>query len=842
MASIKMDSSPVKNLLTVPDNLNDLLSDEVIVLQQKYGKNTFRFKKEHRFLNILWDIVREPMFILLTIACSLYFILGEINEGIIMAIAMMIVTAISLYQEVKSSRAMRALKQLTEPKTPVIRNGKEQLINSEDLVPGDIMLLEEGMRVPADALILQQNDLSIDESIMTGESLPVDKNEIDGHNILFQGSTINSGKCIARATSIGNNTTLGKIGKSIAGYSAPKTVLQVEVNKFVRRLALFGLTAFIVIFLVNYLHYSEITTSLLFALTLAMSAVPEEIPVAFSSFMALGAYKMSRSGIISRQPQIIENLGAMTVLCLDKTGTITENKMQIRSVYSFEDDTLINFSPGKKLQDNRLLFYGMLASELNPFDSMEKAICEAWDLSASSDQHKPIKMVHEYPLQGQPPMMTHVYQLEGNMIAAAKGSAERIIEVCKLDDVAKHKITTYINTLATNGYRILGVASCIHAGPELPDNQDDFEWQFQGLLALYDPPKKNIPEVLKKIYDAGINIKLLTGDYPETAISIAQQAGIHNPLRYSTGQKVMTMTAEALQLEVKTVHVFARLFPEAKLKVINAIKANGDIVAMTGDGVNDGPALKAADIGIAMGKKGTETARQASDLVLTDDNLDKITIAIRQGRKIYSNLVKAIRYIISIHIPIILTASLPVILGWAYPNIFTPIHVIFMELIMGPTCSIFFEKEPIEESIIQSGPRSRGAGLFTMEDLLISIVQGIMITAGLLILYYIYMKNGHSIEETRTVVFTTLILSNVFLTFASRSFRRTMYYTSRYRNPLAVVILVASVVFLILLHFVPTVRNLFGLVPVTAFDFWLSFAVAFASVMWFEVYKMNLNK
>jgi Ca2+-transporting ATPase len=579
----------------------------------------------------------------------------------------------------------------------------------------------------------------------------------------------------------------------------------------------------------------------LFALTLAMSVVPEEIPVAFSSFMALGAYKMSRSGIISRQPQIIENLGAMTVLCLDKTGTITENKMQVRAIYNFEEDNLTQLSPDTNLHDNRVLFYGALASESQPFDSMEKAIWESYNLQASTDRHDNRRMVHEYPLQGRPPMMTHVYQMGGITIAAAKGGAERVLDVCKLNDMDKNKATALTRTLAAKGYRVLGVASCIHTEPDLPASQDDFKWHFEGLLALYDPPRKNVSGVLQKLYAAGIDVKLLTGDYPETALSIAQQTGFLNPLRFTTGDKVMAMSPDALQLELKTTHVFARMFPEAKLKVINAIKAKGDIVAMTGDGVNDGPALKAADIGIAMGKKGTETARLASDLVLTDDDLDKIPVAIQEGRRIYSNFIKAIRYIISIHIPIILTASVPVILGWTYPNIFTPIHVIFMELIMGPTCSIFFEKEPLEGNIM-AGPRSRGAGLFTLEDLLISIMQGVTIATGILILYYNYMKTGRSIEETRTVVFTTLILSNVFLTFASRSFTKTIYHTIRHKNPLAPLVLIASIVLLILLHFVPPVQDLFKLVPISSFDFWLSFVVSFASVMWFEVYKMHLNK
>ena len=397
------------------------------------------------------------MFILLVIACSLYFILGEVGEGVLMAIAMVIVTAISLYQEVKSSTALDALKQLTEPRVTVIRNGQQEVISDEDLLPGDIMLLEEGMKVPADAMIVQSNDLSINESIITGESLPVEKN--GDQNFLYQGTTINSGKCIAKVTAIGNKTVLGKIGKAISGYHPAKTLLQLQINKFVRRLALFGLAGFFIIFLVNYLHYRQFATSLLFALTLAMSAVPEEIPVAFSSFMALGAYKLSKLGIISRQPQIIENLGAINVLCLDKTGTITENKMEVKTIYDFGTDTIIDIDDNKTQQN--VLYYAVLASESDPFDPMEKAIWDAYNTSGDNRLQK-IKMIHEYPLEGRPPMMTHVYDIENKTIVAAKGGAERIISICKLDEPDEKKVSQHVHELANNGYRVLGVASAVH--------------------------------------------------------------------------------------------------------------------------------------------------------------------------------------------------------------------------------------------------------------------------------------------------------------------------------------------------------------------------------------------
>ena len=824
------------------ENIEGLSHDQVILLQKQYGRNRLKVDAEYRLLRIIWNIVREPMFILLAIACALYFILGNNSEGIIMAVAILFVTAISLYQEVKSSRALQNLRQFVQPGVMVIRDGKEQQITIEELVPGDIMLLEEGMKVPADAAVIQSNDLSLNESIITGESLPVDKYETEGHDQLFQGALINSGKCIARVTTTGNKTVLGKIGKEVAGYNPPKTLLQLQINKFVRMLALFGLIAFCIIFLVNYLHYSQFTTSLLFALTLAMSAVPEEIPVAFSSFMALGAYKMSKLGIISRQPQVIENLGAVSVICLDKTGTITENKMELKTIYDFDADELIDMDNDGQLKNKDILQFGMLASEFNPFDPMEKAIWEAYNLHTPASEQVSMKMVYEYPLEGRPPMMTHVYEGKSGRIVAAKGAGERIIAACKMDDNTASKVRRNMQKLAAKGYRVIAVAGALQTEIELPVLQDDFNWQFKGLLALYDPPKKNIHDVVKNINSAKIEIKLLTGDYPETAIHIAGEVGILNPLRCVKGEEVMDMREDELKQAVKQTFVFARMFPDAKLKVINALKANGEIVAMTGDGVNDAPALKASDIGIAMGSKGTETAKQVSELVLTDDNLEKIVIAVREGRKIYSNLLKAVRYIIAIHIPIILTASMPVILGWSYPNIFTPVHVIFLEMIMGPTCSIFFEREPVEDNIMLSAPRKTKEGLFAIDELLISIVQGLFITAGVLFLYYFFMNGGRSLEVTRNAVFTTLILSNVFLTFASRSFTRTMYYTSKYRNNLAPLIVIVSAAFLFLLHFVPAVSKLFALAPITLREFVLCLIVAFASVMWFEVYKMIFKK
>ncbi len=789
--------------------LHGLTSAEAAARLGQYGKNIFRIKQPPRFLIMLWSMVREPMFLLLLAACLLYFILGSISEGMLMLGAILLVSAIEIFQEARSNRAMQALKQFTAPRARVIRDGGFQEVDTELIVPGDLLVLSEGDLVQADGTLLLANDFTINESVVTGESLPVAR---DANHQIFRGTQVNTGYGVAKVTATGNETELGKLGKKVSETANPETIIQQQTRGYVKRLAVFGLLAFAMVCILNYIRTSAWAESLLMGLTLAMAAIPEEIPVAFSSFMALGALYMSRRGIIPRRPQVIENLGAINVLCLDKTGTITENIMEVSDVLG-----------------EKALYYAALASEKHPFDSMEKAILKAYGRPVDD-------MIHEYPLGGRPPMMTHVYEISGVITAAAKGAVERITRVCKLDDKKNAEITAYANRMAEKGFRVLGVASAVHTGGEFPAEQDDFNWQFEGLVSLQDPPRKNAREVIEMLYRAGISVKLITGDYLATARYIARETGIRELENAESGEAVMAMSNTELEEKVKTVNLFVRMFPDAKVRVVEALKNAGNITAMTGDGVNDGPALKTAHIGIAMGKKGADIARMAADLVITDDNLANIGVAIQQGRKVFTNLRKAIRYIISIHIPIILTATLPLILGWAYPNIFTPIHVIFLELIMGPTCSIFYEREPAEENLMERPSGGAHTSLFEKRELWISVVQGLMIAAGVLGLYWYYMPD-YSLEATRTIVFTTLVMANIFLTFANRSFSENFFHTIRYKNNLTPVVLIASVLFLSVIHFIPAVRDLFGMTQITLKDGLICLGTAFISVAWFEVYK-----
>lgn len=757
-----------------------------------------------------------------------------------MTVAIVLVAAISIYQEARSTQALRALRKFTQKLVTVVRDGVRKKIPVEDIVPRDIVALAEGDKVPADGIILQENDLTVNEAVITGESFPREKQATEGMNMLLQGTTINSGSCIARISATGNKTLLGQLGRSLDVYQPFRTLLQQQIDRFVKMMAIFGFAIFLLIWLINYARSGELAQSLLFSLTLAMATVPEEIPVAFSSFMALGALHMAKLGIISRQPQIIESLGAVSVICLDKTGTLTENRMEVRMLYDEKTSQSYDLSKKSDPQPFDALTYAMLASERDPFDMMEVAIHDLWWSLKSRPNISDFQLVHDYPLHGRPPMMTHVFRdaRNNNTIAASKGAIERILAVSAFGNETMAKIKQYTDLWSQKGYRLIGVASAVVDG-KLPERQDDFKWKFEGLLAVSDPLKINTRMVFSELYDAGIGIKILTGDHPLTTVNIAKQAGMKGPINVLEGSEIMKMTDDDLKRHVADTQVFARMFPDAKLKVIEALKADGEIVAMMGDGVNDGPALIAADIGIAMGKRGTDIARQAADLILTDDNLDKLVEAVRQGRKIFNNLHKALRYIISIHIPIILTAILPLLLGWKYLNIFTPIHVIMLELIMGPTCSIFFEKEPVEDDFMLQPPRKRSTGLFTSDEFITSTVQGVIIAAGVLILYRAIM-DSHSLGQVRAIVFTTLVIANMLLTFTNRSFTENIFKTSRYRNLMAPWIIIVSTVFLFIIHLLPAARSIFGFEVVHYTDILLSAGVAIVSVIWFEVYKTNL--
>ncbi len=815
-----------------------LSNDAVLKSRKSHGKNILDYKKESSFLNALKSILKEPMIILLAVASSIYFISGNAGDGIFLALAIVLVASISLYQDAKSQNALEKLKNLTQPNSKVIRNGALIEIHSHDLVIGDSLMVEEGNIIPADATITHSNDFSVNESILTGESLSVFKDADKLNNKIFTGTTVASGLAIATIIEIGNQTALGKIGKSLEAIKKEKTPLELQINNFVKKMSILGGITFLLVWGINFLKSYDVLDSLLKALTLAMSILPEEIPVAFTTFMALGAWRLMKIGVVVKQMKTVESLGSATVICVDKTGTITQNKMSLAKVFTLKTGKVSVANSKLEASEKELITTGMWASEPIAFDPMETALHEAYSNLGIPDERPNYAMVHEYPLDGKPPMMTHLFENKtGNRIIAAKGAPEAFFEISNLTLEDKNLIKETVKNLGNEGYRLLGVATAHFQGQQFPDIQQDFKFDFKGIVAFYDPPKENIGAVLQDFDKAGITIKLVTGDNLETATAIAKQIGFIGYEKCMSGDELMQLQDTELQEKVKTTQVFARMFPDAKLRIINALKANNEIVAMIGDGVNDGPALKASHFGIAMGKKGTEIAKEAASLILVDDDLSKMIDSIAMGRKIYTNLKKAIQYIISIHIPIILTVFIPLALGWIYPTIFSPSHIILLELIMGPTCSIIYENEPLEKNTMLQKPRPFTATFFNFKELMTSIIQGLAITLAALSVYQYAVGEVYNESVTRTMVFMVLIFANILLTLVNRSFYFSVLTTLGYKNNLVPLIIGITLLLAALLLFVPPLTAFFQFESLNIFQLSISIGAAMVGVLWFELVK-----
>lgn len=825
-----------ENVTDKKNSFKGLSDEEVKHYREIYGKNILTGTKGKHWIEIMKGLIKEPMIFLLIIVCTIYFLSDQLTEGIIMLVAIFIVAGISFYQEFRSGKALEALKKLNQPFSNVIRNGINISIRSEEIVVNDILMIEEGQIIPADAEVIESNDLSVDESIITGESLPVDKSK--SRRDLYYGTLVTSGWGYCKVTDVGINTKTGKLGIIIEQITKEKSPLQIQLGKFVNLMAAGGIFAFVFVCVYNFILTGDFIQSLMHGLTLAMAVLPEEIPVAFSTFMALGAYHLIQNNIITKQPIVVESLGSATVICLDKTGTITENKMQVVKLFDFKSEKEIKIDAGISIPSSfhELIEYAMWASETIPFDPMEKAIHECFNNSGNPNDTSRYEMIHEYPLSHH--VMTHIHSFGEKIVIACKGAPETIFEYAELNDSEIISLLRIINGMAEEGLRVIAVAKGKNLIDHFPEDQSRFCWEFLGLLGLEDPPKKNIKKVISDFYKCGIKVKMLTGDFPLTAKSISEQAGILNTEKVLTGKKVMEMTIEELKEYVSTINIFARVFPEAKLRIIEALKSNGEIVAMTGDGVNDGPALKASHIGIAMGQRGTETAKQSASLILVNDDLSNMVTAISYGRKIYSNLKKAFRYIISIHIPLISVVTLPLMLGLKFQNIFSPVHVIFLELVMGPTCSIAFENEPAEKYLMSEKPRMNTSVLFKFNELFLSVVQGLMITAGLLFILIYSGNRQYDESEARTLVFTTLVLSNIFLTLTGRSDNYTILKTIFYKNTLLYFIIGITLLLLVMSLKAEPVMKIFEFTLISASDFLMCVITAFVSVIWIEFVKL----
>ncbi len=824
--------------INIPESIRGLNEKEVLTAREKWGSNEQRFVFKDKWWHFIFDIVKEPMLILLIAVAVIYFILGQLDEAWFMVAALIAVSGISIYQDRRSGKALEALKKLNEPLSKVLRNGHVKQIATSEIVVGDLIIAEEGSTINADGVIVHSNDFSVNESSLTGEAYSVFKSATSEDSKVYSGTMVASGLALYEANNIGTKTRIGQLGASLADIREEATPLQKQISRFVKIMAIFGVLVFLLVWIINFWQSKELLDSLLKGLTLAMSILPEEIPVAFTTFMALGSWRLMRQGIIVKKTRTVEALGSATVICTDKTGTITENKMSLKAIYAHRNNKLYENENWNEAEEVDVIEAAMWASEPIPFDPMEKTLHRIYQETTATDNRRSYQMVHEYPLEGKPPMMTHVFEnADGQRIISAKGAPEAIINASELSPQEKKDLNKIIESLAVKGYRILGVATAEMKGNNYPEKQESLPFHFKGFVAFYDPPKDNIREVFNDFKEAGIVVKIITGDNALTTKAIARQAGVPDAENVINGEELMRMDETAMTKTIHDTTVFTRMFPEAKLAIVNALKKDNQVVAMIGDGVNDGPALKASHIGIAMGQKGTEIAKSAADLILVNDDLNKLVDAVASGRRIYTNIKKAVQYIISIHIPIIFTVSLPLFLGWIYPNIFTPVHVIFLELIMGPMCSIVYENEPMEKNTMQQPPRQMSSTFLTWKEMRISILQGIIISAGVLFIYQYAVQNGASESLTRSMVFSTLVIANIFLSLVNRSFYYSFITTLKNRNPLMLVVNLLTIILLIIILNIPVVADFFNVEALSSKQLLIVTLTSAFSVLWIEGWK-----
>lgn len=779
-----------------------------------HGYNELPSAGPKKIWHIALEVMKEPMFLLL-IGCSvLYMILGDYREGIIMLSTISIIIFITFYQYQKTEKALDALRKLSSPHALVIRDGKEVKIAARELVPEDIIIVNEGDRIAADAIVIDAVNLTVDESLLTGESIAVTKSiqadAYDTKSLIFSGTLVVQGKGMAKISATGINTQFGKIGTSLQGIEQTQTRLQSEMKVLIRNLFIIGAFISIGVVLAFYFSRGNFIQSLLNGLAAAMAILPEEFPVVLTVFLALGAWRLSTKNVLTRDPSAIETLGSATVLCSDKTGTITQNKMDVAELYDGS-----NVYHKSSFGDNEdfikdLVVAAHRASQKNSIDPMEKAIGQTHEtiLSPDSSGHKLIK---EYPLSRELFAMTRVieHDSDNSITVSAKGAPEAIFSLCKLSEKEIIKHLAEVNRMAEQGYRVIAVANAPLPEKELPDTQYEFEFSFLGLIGLEDPIRPEVPAAIKECYEAGIKVIMITGDFPATAKNIASQIGLASLGEMITGDELKTISDDELRKRIGNTTVFARVIPEQKLRIVTALKANNEVVAMTGDGVNDAPALKAAQIGIAMGKKGTDVAREASSLVLLDDNFASIVSAIRSGRRIFDNLQKAMSYILAIHIPIIGLTLIPAFIT-SLPLLLMPLHIVFMELIIDPVCSIAFESEQEEKNIMKRLPRKPDEQFFGPKKILYSVFEGLLLLAMVGIVYYISINEGHSEGEVRAITFSSLIIGNVFLVLTNLSKTRSFLAAITERNLAVIFIILAALTLLYFIISIPSLQHIFS--------------------------------
>jgi len=830
------------------------------------GPNALSGRQRRSLLSIAAETVREPMFLLLLAAGTLYMVFGDLQEGLTLFGFVLVTVALTLYQEGKTERAIEALRDLTSPRALVVRDGQPQRIAGRDVVRGDLLKLSEGDRVPADALLVSADGVQADESLLTGEAVPVGKRVAQPAELaaavkaetkdriapggddlpgVYAGTLIVQGHALALVTATGARSEIGRIGTALGTVEKERSPLQKQTARLVRNLALLALALSLVLVLVHGLVKGDWLQAVLAGIALAMAMLPEEYPVVLTVFPALGARRLSKEGVLTRRINAIETLGATTVLCSDKTGTLTGNRMTVTHLAAggvgLDERLALDSLADGKLPEvfHALVEVAILASVVDPFDPMEKAFHQLGErfLTDTEHLHRDWRLVQTYALGPALRAMSHVWAAAGDgaQTVAAKGAPEAVMDLCHLDDAQKARIAGVVEELAAAGLRVLAVARGGFTGQAWPASEHDFDFEFLGLLGLADPVRPEVPAAVAECRAAGIRVVMITGDYPATARAIAHQAGLAGREGdVLTGDEIATLGDEALRERMATVSVCARIAPEQKLRIVQALKTRGDIVAMTGDGVNDAPALRAAHVGVAMGARGTDVARESASLVLVDDNFAAIVRAVRLGRRIFGNLRKAMSYILAVHVPIAGMAMLPVMFGW--PALLYPMHIALLELIIDPACSIAFENEPAESDVMQRPPRDAAAPLFGGATLWLALLQGLGVLA-MVIGAFAWASPRIPEPEARAFAFATLVMGNLALILSNRSTTRSLWATLRTPNRVLWAVVGLALALLLAALYVPWTVGVLRFAPLPAHELAAACGLGLLSVVWFEGIK-----
>ncbi|MDE2260664.1 MAG: cation-translocating P-type ATPase [Betaproteobacteria bacterium] len=833
------------------DDFRGLDAHTVSTLQASDGPNALPQDAHRTLFAIALEVLREPMFLLLLGAGSIYLVMGNPHDALTLLGFVVIIMFVTIVQERRTERTLDTLRDLSSPRALAIRDGEPVRIAGRDVVRGDILVLVEGDRIPADGVVLQAHDLAADESLLTGESVPVSKVPRiigqalpDKNDEVFAGTLLVRGQGLMRVTAIGVHSRMGRIGRSLMNVTLESSPLQREMGRLTRRLAWLGFGLCLMLSALYLVLRGGWQEGLLAGITLAMAILPQEFPVILIVFLALGARRISRHQVLTRRLNAIETLGQATVLCVDKTGTLTQNRMaltalcvegQMLEVAGLDRDALPETY-------HALLEYAVLASEIEPHDPMERAFhLFARDYLANTEHlHPDWELVHEYELSPELPAMSHLWRTQEGQhpIVAAKGAPEAIADLCHLPDLMRREMARHAERMADQGLRVLGVARAIHRGQQWPEIQHDFDFQWVGLVGLSDPLRPEVPLAVAQCRRAGIRVVMITGDHPRTARAIAASAGIDHRW-VITGAELAGWTEAEVALHLKQASVFARVTPTQKLALVEALKAQGEIVAMTGDGVNDAPALKAAHIGIAMGKRGTDVAREAAALVLLEDDFVAIVTAIGLGRRIYANLRQALIYTIAVHVPTIGLSMLPLLVG--LPLVLTPVHIAFLELVIDPACSIVFEAEQADVQFMDGAPRSSAEPLISTRQLMTSLALGLIATGITSAQYLWVIAHGMAPDAARTMTFISLIGANGALILASRSPRSGMTHLFSGLPAAGVWVLVLSVAGLILVTTLPPLTQVFAFKSLSLAQWLSAFGVGASTLILLEGVK-RLNR